>query len=206
VVISPITLRIRNNADAPRESAGSLTELPTDVDPRQMSLFGAGWTLGSIARLAATANVHSLTYFETTGWRGIMEADSGPPLANRFPSLAGSVFPMFHVFADIAEFPGRQIYPTHSTHPLLAEGLTLFESGGRRRVLVANLTADPQDLKIKTGTCHARVRYLDETNAEGAMRDPEGFRTQNGAPMESVAGKIELKLLPYGLARVDIEK
>jgi len=204
VVVSPITLRIRNNADAPAEKAGVLTELPSDVDPRQLSLFGAGWTLGNIARLAATGFVHSLTYYETTGWRGLMETEAGSPLPKEFPSERGAVFPMYHVFADIAEFGAKQIYPTHATHPLVSEGLALFDPSGRRRVLVANLTGDAQDLKIKTGTCTARVRYLDETTAEQATRRPEEFRAHTGGQQESVSGKIELRLLPYAVARVDV--
>jgi hypothetical protein len=80
----------------------------------------------------------------------------------------------------------------------------LFDTRGRRRILVANLTGEPQDVKIKTGTCRARVRQLDETNAEAAMRDPETFRAQADAARASVAGKIEIKLLPYAIARVDI--
>jgi hypothetical protein len=204
VVVSPITLRIRNNGQAVKEEPGRLSDLPSDVDPRQLSLFGAGWTLGSIARLATTGFVHSLTYYETTGWRGVMESEAGSPLPAQFPSEPGMVFPLYHVFADIAEFGGRQVYPTHSSHPLLAEGLTLFDGKGRRRVLVANFTRDLQELKIKTGTCTARVRYLDETNFEHAVRRPEEFRQQPGEATESVSGKIELKLLPYALARVDI--
>ena len=203
-VVSPITLRIRNTAGAAAETAGALAELPSDVDPRQLSLFGAGWTLGSIARLTATGFVHSLTYYETTGWRGIMETDTGSPLPNAFPSKPGTVFPMYHVFADIAEFGAKQVYPTHSTHPLVAEGLTLFDTSGRRRILVANLTGDPQELKIKSGSCTAHVRYLDETTAEQAMQRPEEFRALAGGLQASVSGKIELKLLPYAVARVDI--
>ncbi len=205
VIVSPITLRIRNNNDAANEKPGVLKELPGDIDPRQLSLFAAGWTLGSIGRLAATGFVHSLTYFETTGWRGVMETDAGSPLAALFPSEPGVVFPMYHVFADLADFGAKQVYPTHSSHPLLAEGLTLFDAGGRRRILVANLTRDPQELKIKTGTCTARVRYLDETNAEDAVRRPEEYRRRAGETRQSVSGKIELKLLPFALARVDIE-
>ena len=112
---------------------------------------------------------------------------------------------MYHIFADIAEFGGRQVYPTHSTDSLVADGLTLFDGSGRRRILVANFTGDTQDLKIKTGTCNARVRYLDETTAEQAMHRPEEFRRIAGATQESVSGKIELKLLPYAVARVDVE-
>ncbi|HKX62190.1 MAG TPA: hypothetical protein VJS65_10105, partial [Verrucomicrobiae bacterium] len=204
VVVSPITLRIRNNGGAADEKPGALTALPSDVDPRQLSLFGAGWTLASIARLAGTGFVHSLTYFETTGWRGIMETAAGSLLPAKFPSKPGVVFPMYHVFADIAEFGGRQMYPVHSTHPLEADGLTLFASAGRKRILAVNLTRDSQDLKIKTGTCTARVRYLDETTAEEAICRPEEFRKRPGKQTESVSGKIELKMEPYAVARVDI--
>jgi hypothetical protein len=202
VVVSPVTLRIR---DQNRAVPGPNGEMPSDIDPRQLSLFGAGWTLGSIARLASTGNIHSISYYETTGWRGLMELESGSFAPDKFPSIPGAVFPLYHVFADIAEWPTKQIYPTISDHPLQAEALTLFDNRGRRRILVANLLAKPQDIKIKTGTCKAQIRYLDETNVEEAMRNPEAFRTQQGVVQESVAGKIELKLLPYALARVDID-
>ena len=201
VVVSPITLRICSDAAATE----ALKNLPPDVDPRQMSLFGAGWTLGSIGRLAATGNVYSLTYFETTGWRGVMETEAGSPLPEQFPSLPNAVFPVYHVLADIGEFPGRQIYPTHSSHPLQTEGLTLFDDRKRRRIIVANLIGETQEVKIKTGTSQARIRYLDETNAEHAMHDPENFRAQAGELKPSVSSKIELRLLPYAIARIDIE-
>ena len=44
-------------------------QLPSQVDVRQMSLFGAGWTVGSLKYLCES-EAYSLTYFETTGWRG----------------------------------------------------------------------------------------------------------------------------------------
>jgi hypothetical protein len=47
------------------------------------------------------------------------------------------------------------------------------------------------------------VRHLDERNAEEAMRNPEAFRSDPGAPMSVERGIIELGLLPYGLVRVD---
>jgi hypothetical protein len=205
VVVSPITLRIRQNTAAASERPGALTELPGDVDPRQLSLFGAGWTLASIARLSATGFVHSLTYYETTGWRGIMETEAGSPLPSAFPSEPGVVFPVYHVLADIGEYPTTRLYPTNSSHPLIAEGLTLVNQAGQRRVLLANLTTEPQELKIKSGSGTARVRYLDETTAETAVRRPEEFRRMPGEVQEAVSGKVELKLLPCAVARVDLD-
>jgi hypothetical protein len=190
VVVSPITLRIRGQNDA---------------DARQRSLFGAGWTLGSIARLTMTGHIHSLTYFETIGARGLM-GDASPSPGSDGPFPGGPVvFPMYHLFADITEFPGKQIYPTHSSHPLITEGLTLVDAKKRRRILVANLGSHPQEVKIKTGTCQATIRYLDETNAERAMTQPEQFRTDPGEKSDSISTKIQLMLRPYALARVDID-
>ena len=183
LVISPITLRMRDKWGAS----------DSDVDPRQMSLFGAGWTLGSIARLAVTDHIHSLTYYETTGTRGLMQG----------PDPAG-VFPMYHVFADIAEFRPQGIYAAVSTHPLQAEALTLFDDKKRRRILVANLTGDTQEIKIKSGATPGRVRILDEANVEQAMRDPEAFRKLPDTVVQPTAAKIELTMLPYAVARVDV--
>jgi hypothetical protein len=115
------------------------------------------------------------------------------------------VFPVYHVLADIAEFQARQVHPTHSTHPLLAGGLTLVDARGRRRVLAANLGAEPQELRIKSGTGPARVRYLDEASVLEAMRRPEDYRRQEGVRQESVSGKIELRLAPFAVARVDLD-
>jgi len=37
----------------------------------QLLLFGAGWTAGSLKYLCASGAA-SLTYYETSGWRGVM--------------------------------------------------------------------------------------------------------------------------------------
>jgi hypothetical protein len=181
VVLSPITLRA-----TPRSAPPGLDH----VDPRQPTLLAAGWTLGSIARLAETGNVHSLTYYETVGAGGLIDGEQ--------------VFPVYHVFADIGEFGATKLFTTHSTHLLLTDGLTLVNAQGRRRILVANFSDETLEAKIKTGQVKAQVRYLDETNCRAAMSNPEEFRRDVGKPSEAVSGKIELKLLPFAIARVDI--
>jgi D-apionolactonase len=70
IVLSPITLK-RSEPKASKMQSGD--SLPPTVDPRQSSLFAAGWTLGHIAQISTSPHLHSATYFETTGWRGIME-------------------------------------------------------------------------------------------------------------------------------------
>jgi len=175
--------------------------IPLQADPRQWSLFAAGWTLGSVAKLAGCTQLHSVTYYETTGPFGVMAADGGSTATGGVPWSPGGVFPVYHLFADLAGW--ERVYTTHSSHPLQTEGLTVVDSKNRRRVLIANLTGQTLDARIKTGTCEAMIRYLDETNAERAMSSPEAFREHRGEPTSSVAGTIELHLLPYALARVD---
>jgi D-apionolactonase len=201
VVISPITLRPWHKVPAGPDSLAS-GELPADVDPRQMSLFGAAWTLAHISRLALPPPLHSATYFETTGWRGLMETASASPLPAKFFSIPGAVFPIYFVLAEMAGF--NRVCPTHSTHPMQTEALTLLDEQNRKRILVANLLPEEQEIKIKTGTCEARVKRLNGDTAEEAMRAPEKFRAEAGEPMKSASGKIELTLAPYEITRVDV--
>ena len=46
---------------------------------------------------------------------------------------------------------------------------------------------------------------MDETSAEAALCRPEDFRRQPGENKASVSGNIELKLLPFAVARIDID-
>jgi hypothetical protein len=198
-VMSPITLKRAEPKATQVKGPGAL---PPTVDARQSSLFCAAWTLAHIAQIATATHLHSATYFETVGWRGVMESDAGSALPAKFFSIPGAVFPVYHVFADIAEF--NRICPTHSSLPLEIAGLTLLDAQNRRRILVANLQPHAQELKIKTGTCSGRLRRLNANNAEDAMRMPEKFRAEPGEPVQAVGGKIDLRLEPYELVRLDV--
>jgi D-apionolactonase len=203
LAITPITLlpRFNPNATAP-ESAPAPGELPRQVDVRQMSLFGAGWTAGSLKYLCASGAA-SLTYYETSGWRGVMELENGAPLPDRFRSLPGGVFPLYHVLADIGEFAGGEVVDADSSHPLRLEGLVLHKNTATR-IVIASLIATPQHVHIQHGGRAVRVRLLDQRNAEAAMRDPEQFRAQAGELRDTPDGTITLELLPYAIVRIDI--
>ncbi|MBN8638610.1 MAG: hypothetical protein J0M07_25070, partial [Anaerolineae bacterium] len=200
--ISPVTLKIRWNPDAvapdPDPPPG---ELPRRVDPRQASLFGAGWTLGAIASLAQ-AGAHSLTFYELVGWLGVLERAEGSPLPARFPSVPGDVFPLYHVFADVGEFAGGRVLGFTSTQPKLMSGLAL-EHAAQRRLLIANHTADRQTVTV-TGVHGSWTQTsLDEHTADHAIRNPEGFRAASGQKVAAAAGIITLELLPYAVIRLD---
>jgi len=75
VHVSPVTLKMRFNPNAtgpePEPEPG---EPPAAVDSRQMSLYGAAWTLGSIKYLAESG-ADFITYYETVGLRGVMQGN-----------------------------------------------------------------------------------------------------------------------------------
>jgi hypothetical protein len=204
VAVGPITFRpcFNPNATEPEPDPGP-GELPTQVDPRQMSLFGAGWVVGSLRSLAL-AGASSLTYFETHGWRGVMETGEGSPLPARFRSLPGSVFPLYHVLADVGEFARGGVLPIASDDLAGLDGLALVH-GDRLRVLLANHGPSPRRVRVANLRASARIRHLDASNAIEAMRSPDEFRARIDEPMETTRGVIELELQPFGVVRVDTE-
>ncbi len=204
VLVSPISFKMRWNpvATATDEVDTELVTLPGNVDRRQISLFGAGWTMGAIASLAR-GGAESTTFFETTGWLGVMERESGSPLPDQFPSIPGAVFPMYHVFADVGDFKDGRILGAQSSEPLVFSGLALRE-GSRWRVLVANHTAEAQTVTITGLDGRWELKTLDETNADAAMREPEVYRAAAGQVIEVAADQpLRLDLLPYAIARLD---
>ena len=204
LLVSPVTLKPRFNpvATGP-ESTPKLDELPPPVDVRQMSLFGAGWLLASLKHLVE-AGLTSVTFFETTGWRGVMETEAGSPLPERFRSIPGAVFPLYHVLADVGEFAGGEVMLSQSPDPLAVEVLALRKAA-RIRVLLANLSGQQQRVRVPWSGAAARLRRLDETNAMAAMTTPEQFRAQPGEMKQAPAQMLDVELLPYAVATIDAE-
>lgn len=200
VIVSPVTLKPRFNPYAggpPVEPAAG--ELPPQVDSRQMSLFGAGWTIASIKYLAQS-EVARATFYETTGWRGVMETEDGP--LSGFPSLSAMVFPVYHALADVSDFAGGTVVETMSSDSLLLDGIALRKDG-RVRLILANMTNQPQTVSVMAGVEELLVRALDETNVVVAMTDPDAFRAQSGELMQALDGVVKLTLRPYALVRID---
>ncbi len=199
ISVSPVTLATRFGPYPAGPSRPD--DLPAAVDVRQASLLGAAWTLGSVAALAGSG-ADSVTYFETTGWRGVVEQDGGPP-DPRFPSRPGDMVPLAHVFADVAERSGGRVREARSDQPLAAVGLGIEDDAGTR-VLVANVRPERSTVVV-TGLDGGEVdvRILDEVTAQEAMRDPAAFRN-SGSGQAVEDGRLTLELGPYAVARIDL--
>ena len=187
VAVTPVTLRPRFNAVATVEETGADDELPWEVDPRQMSLFGAAWTLGSVASLAE-AGVESLTYFETTGPRGVMESEQ-PPLP-AFPSKPGDVFPLYHVLTDVCALRGGDILASTVEEPLSLASLAVRRADDGTTLLLANLEARTKSVRLDPPFTYAALQRLSET-------------TTPARRLESVTDLAQLTLSPFETVRLD---
>ncbi|MFN8593763.1 MAG: hypothetical protein U0031_20070, partial [Thermomicrobiales bacterium] len=111
IAVGPVTLAPRFNPNATGPVGSTAAEaLPDSVDYRQPSLFAAGWLAGSIGSLAL-AGADAVTYFETTGWKGLIERRDHPLRVSAFHSWPGMVFPAYHVLADVSEFREGEVLP-----------------------------------------------------------------------------------------------
>jgi hypothetical protein len=201
IIVSPVTLATRFGP-YPAGPAGP-GDLPPPVDVRQPSLLGAAWTVGSLAALAL-AGAASVTWYETTGWRGVIETDAGSPMRDLFPSRPGQAFPMYHAFADVAEWKAGTVRATRCSDPLRAVALCVEQSAATH-LLVANVTPERQLVRV-VGVRGERalVRMVDETSTPLALDDPVAFRADRGSPLVVTDHELALDLAPFALARLDL--
>ncbi|MGH2615810.1 MAG: hypothetical protein ACRDJC_11260, partial [Thermomicrobiales bacterium] len=179
LVVGPITLRPPFNPNAtgtePQPAPG---ELPATVDARQPTLFAAGWLAGSVNALG-NAGADALTYFETTGWRGVIERRDHPLRVSKFHSWPGMVFPVYHVLADIAEFRDGEILQVDLGDGLRVQALALRD-GDELRVLLANMTDATVEVSLEVpGARGSTMRQLDDHSFTRAASQPEDFRASS---------------------------
>ncbi len=201
VIVSPITLRRRVNFHAAGDPKPTPPgELPDSVDMRQSSLYGAAWTTGSL-KYMSESGASSVTYYESTGWRGVVERAGGSALPERFRSAAGEVFPLYHPLADVVEWHGADVLACESSDVLAAVGLAVRAPDGGSRVLVANLT--PYEREVVVGPLHGglSLRRLNESTAAQSASAPAAFRAIS--EVTSAEGELELTLAPYEVVRID---
>lgn len=197
VVISPITLRPRGKAVAAAPGIQKRLGISSpQADPRQTSLLGAAWTLGSLARLISDPAVHSLTYFEVAGPLGIMADQPTPPSGTELQSR-DFVFPVYHLFAWLAG--SSESSPVMVSDPERIAAISLSTSAGNKLLLLANLTADDQAIKVhalfKSGTWKA----LDGESLNGAKTAPEDFQSREGRRIDAGSDGFSITLGAYSV-------
>ncbi len=197
LILSPITLRPRFNPNATTSTLGAEGQLPATVDPRQRTLFGAVWTLGTLSRLMPIDRIEKLTFYETTGWRGVMETETGSPNPVLFGSTGGEIFPMYYVFEALAG--AQRLMPTNVSDPQLIAALAFRNENGRSCCLLANLTRRAQRVELDLSARDLSITAIDEAHLSAAR---DGILPA-WHPFASDCGQTPLSLSPYALVKLE---
>ena len=130
VRVSPVTLKQRFNAVASKEPE-ERGRIPAS-DVRQTSFFTAAWALGSVKYLAE-AGAAAITFFETTGERGVC--------------WGNSIFPVGYFFRMLMDFKPDIVIPVSCGLPLKVSAL-LLQKNDKKRLIVANHTSHEQSIYV----------------------------------------------------------
>ena len=130
----------------------------------------------------AGEGAESVTAFETSGPRGVVDGDR--------------VSPMYHAIADLAEFRGAEAVACRPAD--LVTGI-LLGGDDRAALLVANLGRDTRTVDLPAGFAAESLRVLDLSSVVESMNDPVEFRTTHHPP--SPDGRLTLS--PFSTVRVD---
>jgi hypothetical protein len=196
ICVTSVTLKPPfNQAATEAEAPQAANVLPASVDPRQMSLFAAGWTVGSLRSLSA-GGAHAVTYYETVGWRGLMESEAGNPLPQQFPSAPGMIFPLYYLFAFLAGGKGAKLVEARSPHSIFVEGVG-YERANELALAVANLQPHAQAVILgPLPPGEATMQRLNAGTFALAAAGPEEFWAQ-AESLRLEVGTAKLLLQPY---------
>jgi hypothetical protein len=206
IVVSPVTLLPRFNADAPGAGTLGLTEPP--ADERQPSLICASFTALALKYLAA-GGAASVTMFETAGDRGVVASSvdgAGLTSVGGLELPAGAAFPVCHVLSAWGRWSGRALARVRSSEPLTVDGVACLISD-RLEIFLANATAEPREIELNVAwlgpSWTASVRRLDAASVEAGW---DSGRLMGGLsdPMEIKGPRAVLELSPFALARVEV--
>lgn len=189
--INSVTFKWRINPYATSDD-GVKVERQDQIDPRLHSLFGAGWTIGSIHRITSENVVRSINYYEHAGVLGLMD-DGGQLL-----------FPVYHVLAQIAEFSDADILPVQINTSKKIEGFAV-KKDFRIRIFLANLENDSKTIELHLPSSFRsqwNLKILDENNYSTMMQYPKQW-SQEETKLESCEDILELSLSPFAVAVLD---
>jgi D-apionolactonase len=203
VSISSVTLKPPFNVVATEEQGPANQQaLPSSIDPRQVSLFGAAWTAGSIRSLSH-GGAGSITYYEMIGARGLMEAAEGSIFGGLFPSFPGMVYPMYWVFQFLAGAKGSELLDLDSERPLQVHGLALSKDN-KIWLVISNYQPVVQAACVR-GLPGGQANWLrlNQDTAETAASDQFVFPSMR-QPLQNESGVLNIELLPFETIMIDI--
>ena len=168
--ISPVNLQRRFNANIENyEIPVTGDSLPPQVDNRLMSLFGACWTAGSLKYLCESG-ANGVTFFETTGERGIIQGDYPSRWPEMFQSASEMIFPAYFVFQYLLKFKSYKVIKSECSHPLKVNNMILSD-GKYIKLLLINFSSVQQQVDIKGWSGSGTMKQLYAENFAEAVSD-----------------------------------
>lgn len=166
--------------------------LPGSVDPRQLSLYGAGWTIGCFKYLAES-KAREIAFYETCGWRGLLSHPDQPwPTDFLFP--AQSVYPVYLVLKEMLKHKSEKIVKLISSDPLTVDGVAFLDGQGKEIILMANYTEEDQSVTVAASGPFTQYWSLHEDNIDEALSTPGKDQ------WEMIGTRASITLRPFGIA------
>ena len=196
--MGPTAIGCRQNpyGAEPFETDGSHRVCLARIDPRQRGVFGAAWTLGTIAAFAR-GGVEAIAIGAPTGPFGAIyrRTDYAQP---HFDALGGSaVYPVWHVLAGLAHAAGQPMIDAQPARPGTLDVLAHCTGEGVS-VWLCNLTAQPVTARLR-GLPQGRrtASIINADSFERATTDADWLNA-DGKPMANDS----ITLDAYAVARV----
>jgi hypothetical protein len=188
---SAIGLRMNPYGAAPMENPQNIRQAMNRNDPRQRGLAGAAWTIGYYAHFARFGFA-AVAFGGTTGPFGLVHAPQSWP--QPWYEANGGTFPVFHAIRLLSAASGQPLRALDVSNPSAVQGICV-DAGAGRELVLANLTPNPQQIRLPAAAAGALV--LDADRFVDAAADPQ-FTDK----VPAVAARSDLVLGPYALARI----
>ncbi len=157
VFVSPVSLKQRHNVVATAEEPNPVSgSLPPGVDVRQMSVFAASWTLGSL-KFLSQSEADLVSYYETAGWKGFIQGEYSPELPKKFRAKAKDIFPVYKALREITGY--TEVIHSRSSHPLIFNGF-LVKSEQLTKLFLFNFSPENIEIRIEPNCRLQRIRSL----------------------------------------------
>jgi hypothetical protein len=169
VRVGPVTLKMRWNPDASANDNTLRGALPTNVDARQLSLYAAGWTLGSLKYLTESG-ARLVTYYELAGWRGLM-AHPDQLWPESFNVKDEQIYPVYIMLRLLLSQRGSIALPLKSSDSLKLDGMA-FRNGRETTILLANYTRDALPVAVPHGLDSIQLLIIGSENVMALLEQP----------------------------------
>ena len=155
--VSPVGLHARFNPDAAAPEPNALI-YAFPPDPRQDSLFAAGWTVGCLSALANAGAAH-VDFFELFGTRGLVHQ--------------GQPNPTYRVLRRILDQQPQQLVSVSSNNPLEVSALGI-ENSSDRFLYVVNHLSLPVTVLLESDAPWSMAWQLDTSESnETSLSSPD---------------------------------